>query len=753
MSIPDSAARESTGTAPHVIDHRFAPDGNWTCIGRPDDVYKTLVNEAGALLYDFADSAPSEGGYWFNRVFSFGLRVSEPPESVKQSTESARIPIVRTRFEYSSLTLELVTFGHSGPMGRADVVCWTVSSKDSSKSMDTAVWVEGQMLGRVLAFEEGLTSSNKVTTVNASHRRIPTDYVSPGVTYAPPPTGEAGELLAFISAPQALSMEGDSNFGPSPRVRTAFFPVRPDQSVSGAFIFPLDGCPDDPDLEWASAALRSGRQFWSDYPIAKIGWQIPESEVMNMVVASARNIVQAREIKDGVQEFQVGPTCYRGLWVVDGHFILEAARYLGHESAGSQGIEALKRRVAADGSISQLTGHLKETGISIATLIRQCELDDDWERLESLWDIICHGVEFIRSMREASRQGGENAPEYGLTPPTFADGGLGGIRAEYTTALWTLVGLKWAARAAEKLGRKNDAESFASEFDDLLRVFRKKAARDMKTLADGSKYLPMAMPGGGGDHIHISEIDGEVSAYYRINPGSATWALAHAIYPGEVFAPDDPIVQNLCKYLDKVDDEEGIPANTGWLPHNAVWNYSASFYAHVWLYVGRPDKAIEYLYAFANHSSPTRVWREEQSLRSASHEQIVGDMPHNWASAEFVRLTRNLLVFERGGSLDLLAGLPAEWVKPGETLKLESTPTKYGPVDLTLSFGEDGSAYLEVDVDTTWSQQPDNIALHVPPGYSCTMIGDAPVTNCTERQIELPFASQRISFKTDRGAP
>lgn len=751
--MTDSTARESIETNPHVIDHRFAPDRNWTCIGRPDDVHKTLVTEAGALLYDFADSAPSEGGYWFNRVFSFGLRVSEAPESVSQSTESARVPIVRTRFEYSSFTLELVTFGHSGASGRADVVCWTVSSKDTSENMDTAVWVEGQMLGRVLAFEKGLTSSNKVTTVNALHRRIPTDYVSPGVTYDSPPTGEAGELLAFISTPQALSMEGDSNFGPSPLVRTDFFTVRPDQSVSGAFVFPLDGCSDDPDFEWASMALRSERQFWSDYPIAKIDWQIPETEIMNMVVASARNIVQAREVKDGVQEFQVGPTCYRGLWVVDGHFILEAARYLGHESAGSQGIAALERRVAEDGSISQLTGHLKETGISIATLIRQCELDDDWERLESLWDIICDGVEFIRSMRKASRQAGEGAPEYGLTPPTFADGGLGGIRAEYTTALWTLVGLKWAATAAEKLGRKKDAESFALEFDDLLGVFREKAARDMKTLADGSEYLPMAMPGGGGDHIHISEMDGEVSPYYQINPGTATWALAHAIYPGEVFEPDDPIVQNLCNYLDKVDDEEGIPANTGWLPHNAVWNYSASFYAHVWLYVGRPDKAIDYLYAFANHSSATRVWREEQSLRSASHQRIVGDMPHNWASAEFIRLTRNLLVFERGGNLDLLAGVPAEWVKPGETIKLESTPTRYGPVDLTLSFGEDGSAHLEVSVDTTWSQQPDNIVLHVPPGYLCTMIGDAPVANCTERQIELPFASQRIFFKTDRATP
>ena len=31
----------------------------------------------------------------------------------------------------------------------------------------------------------------------------------------------------------------------------------------------------------------------------------------------------------------------------------------------------------------------------------------------------------------------------------------------------------------------------------------------------------------------------------RASAAGWTWALAHAIYPGELFAPEDPIVQNL----------------------------------------------------------------------------------------------------------------------------------------------------------------------------------------------------------------
>ena len=746
--------QEYTVSMTRIINHEYAPTANWTCICRPDDLDKTLVNEAGSLLYDFAASAPSEGDYWFNSVFSFGLDVSSAPVRIEQSTESAHAPIVRTRIEYPNLVLELLTFAHTQETGRVDIVLWTVSTRGDNAAIDTAVWVEAQVLGRVFALNEGLVRSHKAYTVNAAHRRIPTDYTSPGLSPQLAPGGAADDSLAMVSNPQKLRTAPDGQFGPSPRLRTDLFTVRSDHSVSGSLIFPLHGANvDTADFSWASAALQKERRFWSSYKTRRLTWLLPDADVMDMVTSSARNIMQAREPKNGGHEFQVGPTCYRGLWVVDGHFILEAARYLGHKSAGVQGIEALKKRVAPDGSIAELPFHHKETGISIATLIRQCELDDDWERLESLWDIIRNGVNYIRSLREASKEAGESAPEFGLMPATFGDGGLGGMRAEYTTALWTLVGLKWAARAAQKLGFKDDSMSFTAEFQDLLRVFRQKANRDMGVLPDGSPYLPMAMPGGGGSHVHNPELEGEIDPYYRINPGTATWALAQAIYPGEVFADDDPIVLNLCHYLDQVDDEEGVPANTGWLPHNAVWNYSASFYAHVWLYVGRPDKAIDYLYAFANHSSPTRVWREEQSLRSADYEQIVGDMPHNWASAEFVRLTRHLLVFERGDSLEILRGLPGEWIRHGESVRLEKTPTRYGPVDLTLDIGEDGTAIVDLGVDTEWSQQPRLIRLFAPIGYECVRSDESGDCDTTRRSVDLPFTSQRISFKRIRKAP
>ena len=175
--------------------------------------------------------------------------------------------------------------------------------------------------------------------------------------------------------------------------------------------------------------------------------------------------------------------------------------------------------------------------------------------------------------------------------------------------------------------------------------------------------------------------------------------------------PDDPLVRNFCRLLDQIDDEEGVPAGTGWIPYRGVWPYSASFYAHVWLYAGRPDKAIDYLYGFANHAAPTRVWREEQSFAHLHDGRFVGDMPHNWASAEFIRLVRDLLVFERGETLELLPAMPPQWLMPDHPLLLDRTPTRFGPVSLSLHIDAQGHCEFSVVLDPNCAKKTHSLSV------------------------------------------
>lgn len=334
-----------------------------------------------------------------------------------------------------------------------------------------------------------------------------------------------------------------------------------------------------------------------------------------------------------------------------------------------------------------------------------------------------------------------DAPEYGLLPIAFGDGGVAGLRAEYTTVLWTLIGLKLSADVSARLWL-DGADEVRGVFEGLLADFRVHAQRDMRKLPDGTPYLPM-LKDGSGRHNRVPAFEGDPDPWELVNPGSATWALAHAIYPGEIVSPDDPLVRNFCHLLDTLADEQGIPANTGWLPFDAVWPYCASFYAHAWLYAGRHDKAVEYLYAFANHAAPTRVWREEQSLRRSPLGKHYGDMPHNWASAEFIRLVRNLLVFERGDALELLHGLPPEWIVPCRPVRVHRTPTRYGAVSVDFEDAPDGSWRAEVQCDLAWRLQPSTVTLRVPAGAGARLLaGDTEVVVGADGLVALPVTDR-----------
>jgi hypothetical protein len=57
-------------------------------------------------------------------------------------------------------------------------------------------------------------------------------------------------------------------------------------------------------------------------------------------------------------------------------------------------------------------------------------------------------------------------------------------------------------------------------------------------------------------------------------------------------------------------------------------------------------------------------------------------------------MLRRLLVEERGETLDLLAGLPAEWIRPGARLALTGIPTAQGSLTCSLECAADGRSIL-----------------------------------------------------------
>jgi hypothetical protein len=645
--LPRQLRSRTQGGSADEVDFRYRPRLSQATICFPDDPKKSLVGERGDLRYGFA-KALMVGMEDFATVCTFSLAGMQDDRVERQWLEAANIPIVHTLIDRPTATLELVGFAtRHGAEGRVDNVLMTITPK-----------------------------SDAVAAMPRIHIRscVPLKLLADGPMIV---VGEENSTMPFLVASRLANPAGGAVWWEESG-HTLYLPhgeTSHDQPLQYLVRFPQDGQSAEAlqgMLGKPEVLLEECREFWKHWkPFGSLSWSYPGKSGA-FLTACARNIQQAREVKNDRLVFQVGPTVYRGLWIVDGNFLLEAARYLGYDKEADDGLQSEWAKQLPSGQVvAAVPGeHWKDTAIAMFTLVRQCELKQDWQFFKDLEPNVRRAIEFLVRMRDEGVKGSSINAKYGLLPPGFADGGIGGVRSEFTNTVWTLAGLKAVAAAAEHLGM--DSLTMAKTFYDQLRAAFLAAAKiEMVRHPNGFEYLPMLAKG--------DPAWRDPDPWQRPRPQTAQWALSHAIFPGGVFDKDDPIVHGQIALLQSCTQED-VPAETGWLWHDSVWNYNASFAAHVYLWAGLPQSADRTFRGFLNHASPLYCWREEQPLQHALVGQDWGDMPHNWASAECIRYLRHMLVLEDGDRLRLLEGILSG--KKQERFYLERTPTRFGRVTL-----------------------------------------------------------------------
>ena len=180
-------------------------------------------------------------------------------------------------------------------------------------------------------------------------------------------------------------------------------------------------------LPLAQAARKAAIAYWEHAPLPWGRVQVPDPAIQALVDSSIRNIWQAREIKQGLPAFQVGPTCYRGLWIVDGAFLLEAAAMLGAGDQARGGVAYELTHQKPDGRIQVMENYSKENGIVLWTCVRHAQLTQDKAWLESQWPKLERIAAYIQRLRQETLKNSTPLDD-GLIPPGFIDGGHGGQR-------------------------------------------------------------------------------------------------------------------------------------------------------------------------------------------------------------------------------------------------------------------------------------------------------------------------------------
>lgn len=653
------------------VDFRYAPDWHVTNICLPDDTFKTLVGPQGQLLYDYGGKKffAYANGVGFQSVFH--VLADEAIKFRSQKLYAPRVPIVETYATLNGMDIKQETFAYSsgglsgfgmkeGWRERKNAPREDIIMTQMTNNADEMIMIRPMV---VINSEHQVSVDHQVVTVNGNKRL----FISHQVQQVRQNLGEEKTLVELV--PMAVEPG-----------QTRVFAAVYDNGMASELARDLSQ-----DPEKTLAAIQKIRKevidYWeNDSPVPSGHITIPDQGIQDLVDASLRNIWQAREVLDGKISFQVGPTCYRGLWIVDGAFLLETATMVNKGKDARDGIEYMLSFQQPSGKFGKLSPvYWKENGIVLWTCARHAMLTQDKEWLRSVWPKLRKTVGYIKLLRSMTLEN-ELPLDDGLMPPGEIDGGLGGAedKAEYTNIYWNLLGLKAILQAAGWLGEKEDAREWKKEYDDFYATFRQAAHRDMVTDSFGNKYLPIPM-----------------DPKYHSLPQRAQWAFCHGVYPGQLFTQDDPVARGTMNML-HTTLQEGMVMGTGWII-DGIWNYFAGFYGEACLWMGEGDRAVQSLYAFANHASPLLAWREEHNPRDLPRH-FVGDMPHNWASAEFIRLAVHLLALDRGHELHLFEGLPREWVMPGMETSLKDVATPFGALNFTLKVDASGkSALLEID--------------------------------------------------------
>jgi hypothetical protein len=634
------------------IDFRYAPRLSQATICFPDDPHKTLVGQRGDLRYDFSKK-PFVGIEDFGTVCTFSLAGMQDDRVVGQRLESSRVPIAHTLIERPEATLELTAFAtRHGVEGRVDNVLMTIVPKEESAAAVPRIHLRTTRALKLLSGKSTIV----VGDASATTPFLIAKELNPDLGYATWWEEGSGYTLYLPH-------------GEASRGRPLRYLIRlPQEGQSVDVVQDMMQSPD--------ALAEEVREFWREWrEVGSVAWSCP-GKFGEFLTSSARNIQQAREIKNGRLVFETGPTVYRNLWIVDGNFLLEAARYLGYDKDADHGLLSEWTKQEPSGQVVAASGgeHWKDTAIAMYTLVRQCELKQDWQFFKELEPNVRRAIDFLVQLRDRARAGHTTNGRYGLLAPGFADGGIGGVRSEFTNTVWTLAGLKAVAEAAERL-QMDSLRTSRTFYEELRSSFLEAAKGEMVHDPRGFDYLPM-----------LAREDPswrDPDPWNRPRPQTAQWALSHAIFPGLVFEKDDPIVRGHIALM-KACTQEDIPAETGWLWHQAVWTYNASFVAHVYLWADLPEWADRTFRGFLNHASPLYCWREEQPLQHALASQDWGDMPHNWASAECVRYLRHMLVLEDGPHMRLLEGMIPRNFNVRQPFRLERTPTRFGRVTIDL---------------------------------------------------------------------
>jgi hypothetical protein len=275
-------------------------------------------------------------------------------------------------------------------------------------------------------------------------------------------------------------------------------------------------------------------------------------------------------------------------------------------------------------------------------------------------------LQFLQALRERTLvpdyQATSESPQRfrGILAPSISHEGYPAPTHSYWDDYWALKGWHdgaWLAREWQA----NDMAKWATQQEAML---RDSLAASIRATIDW-KHI---------DYIPAS------ADFADIDPASVSIALD----PADVqdLLPDTALHTTFVRYLDEVG-KRSVPG--------AHYVYTPYEFRNVltWVHLDEPVLASELLYRLRSSRYPPGWQVFAEVVRSPMRSVFyLGDMPHTWVGAEYVRAVIGMLMHENDRGLELLPGAPPDWVA-GKGLTIDKLATAFGP--LSMSAQRDGA--------------------------------------------------------------
>jgi hypothetical protein len=417
---------------------------------------------------------------------------------------------------------------------------------------------------------------------------------------------------------------------------------------------------------------------------------VPDPTMQEILESNWDNLHRMKDTVETKQQYHIGPSVYRGLWVVDATMLMQGALVMGDTSGARSMVESVASHQKANGQVEVMVPHVmyRETANFVQQMVMYAEYSGDDQWLLNRWDKLRMGIAYLQELRNTTLSD-PNTLYYGLFPPGFTDGGLAGVNPEYSSVYYTLGALHSALRTVKRLELDEpELDNWRRFYVDLRTAFNASARRDMRKDEYGNWFLPM----------RIGETDP------KVRPTMAQWGILEVINLAEMFSKGDSLAEGTMSVLLQ-HTNQGLAVGTGWL-EDALWPWFSMIQGAAHVHMEQPEAAIGLLYDIANHASPLGTWVEEQQPRELG-QRTGGDQSNASGSALYLTMLRRMLVNERGGTLELLPAVPEFWLGAGQRITVDKTLTHWGALSLQTEVSEDGNS-----LSISWSldQRPDRKA-------------------------------------------